>query len=79
MLLEQDVAGLGAFNVGKSFAVNILNQPLVQKQEGQKAMMRSAVRKKKDSSRKTTVLVDIIRTVRQDGRIFMLRFVSTIF
>jgi hypothetical protein len=65
LLLARDVADLGAFSVGKSSAVSILTRLQEKKQEDQKAMMRSAVRKKRDSSRKITVLADIIHTVRR--------------
>jgi hypothetical protein len=63
-LLEQDAADLGAFSVGKSSVGSILTRLQEKKQEDQKAMMRNAVRKNRDLSRKITVLVGIIRTVR---------------
>jgi hypothetical protein len=65
--LEQGAAALGVFSVGKSSAVSILTLLQVKKPEVRIAMMRNAAGKKRDSSRKTTVLVTIIHTAQRDG------------
>ena len=62
----------GAGNVVKNSAVSTMIQTLVRKLLALKIpMMQNAARKSPDSSRKITVLVDIIRIVTNDGNYFL--------
>ena len=67
MLLKQVADDLGAFSVGKSSAVSTLTPPQVKKPEDGIAMMRSAVGKRRASSKRISARADIIHTVVSDG------------
>lgn len=67
MLLKQVADDLGAFSVGKSSAVSTLTLPQVKKPEDGIAMMRSAVGKRRASSKRISARADIIHTVVSDG------------
>ena len=61
----------GAGNVVKNSAVSTMIQPQVRKLALKIPMIANAARKSPDSSRKITVLVDIIHIVTNDGNYFL--------
>jgi len=66
-MLEGDAVDLGAGNVVKSFVVCIMIRPQARKLGPKIHMMENAVGRSPDSSRKSSVLVDIIHIVVTDG------------
>lgn len=67
LMLEQVAVVLGAGNVVKNSAVSTMIPSPVKKLALKILMIANAARKSPDSSRKITVLVDIIRIVSTDG------------
>ena len=71
LMLEQVAESRGVGNVVKNFVDSTIIRTLVRKLVLKIHMMQNAARKSPDSSRKTTVLVDIILIVSNDGNYFL--------